>query len=58
MNSSIVLVSAVLASLAAGVLSAYALCATMFRIFRIHATQVAAERNARAAMLTTTATVK
>jgi hypothetical protein len=54
-NTSIVLVSAVLASLAAGVLSAYALCATMFRIFRIHATQVAAERSARTVLATTPA---
>jgi ABC-type glycerol-3-phosphate transport system permease component len=49
-NSSIVLVSAVLASLAIGVLGAYGLCATMFRIFRIHVTQVAAERRARAVL--------
>jgi hypothetical protein len=38
---SIVLVCAVLASLAAGVLLAYALCHTMFALFRIHARQVA-----------------
>ena len=54
MNSSIVLVSAVLASLAFGVLSAYVLCITMFRIFRIHATQVAAERKARTVLATST----
>jgi hypothetical protein len=52
-NSSIVLVSAVLASLATGVLGAYGMCATMFRIFRIHATQVAAERRARAVLSAT-----
>ena len=48
MNSSIVMISAVLASLAVGVLSAYGICATMFRLFRIHARQVAAERQAQA----------
>ncbi|MBS1821754.1 MAG: hypothetical protein JST61_07250 [Acidobacteria bacterium] len=52
MNSSIVLVSSVLASLAVGVLSAYGICVTMFRIFRIHARQVAAERQARAVLAT------
>jgi hypothetical protein len=53
-NSSIVLTSAVLASLAFGVLSAYVICISMFRIFRIHATQVAAERKARAVLATST----
>jgi ABC-type glycerol-3-phosphate transport system permease component len=47
-NSSIVLISAVLASLATGVLTAYGICMTMFRLFRIHARQVAAEKRARA----------
>jgi len=46
-NSSIVLISAVLASLAVGVLFAYGICTTMFRLFRIHARQVAAEKQAR-----------
>ena len=50
MNSSIVLVSAVLASLAVGVLTAYSICFSMFRLFRIHARQVAAERQERAMM--------
>jgi hypothetical protein len=45
-NSSIVLISAVLASLAVGVLVAYGICIAMFGIFRIHARQVAAERSA------------
>jgi len=54
-NSSMVLVAAVLASLAFGVLSAYGICITMFRVFRIHATQVAAERKARAAVPAATA---
>jgi predicted phage tail protein len=45
-NSSIVLVSAVLASLAVGVLVAYGVCMAMFGIFRIHARQVA-ERSAQ-----------
>ncbi|WP_260703870.1 hypothetical protein [Edaphobacter flagellatus] len=51
--NSIVLVSAVLSSLAVGVLGAYGICVSMFRIFRIHAKQVAAERQARAAMAAT-----
>jgi len=46
-NSSIVLISAVFASLAAGVSLAYGICMAMFGIFRIHARQVAAERSAR-----------
>jgi hypothetical protein len=46
-NSSIVLISAVLASLAVGVLAAHGICVTMFRLFRIHARQVAAERQAQ-----------
>jgi hypothetical protein len=41
-TSSIVLVAAVLASLAAGVLVAYGVCIAMFRVFRIHAQKVAA----------------
>ena len=55
MNSSIVLVSAVLCSLAMGVVFAYGICAGMFRIFRMHATQVAAERQARAVLTATPA---
>ena len=47
MSSSIVLISAVLASLAAGVLLAYGICVSMFRLFRMHARQVAAEQQAR-----------
>jgi hypothetical protein len=39
--SSIVLICAVLASLAIGVLVAYGVCISMFNIFRIHARQVA-----------------
>jgi hypothetical protein len=46
-TASIVLISAVLASLAAGVFAAHTICITMFRLFRIHARQVAAERQAR-----------
>ena len=53
MNSSIVLVSAVLASLALGVLTAHVICVTMFRVFRMHAKQVAAERQARAVVTST-----
>ena len=40
--TTVVLVSAVLASLAAGVLLAYGICVAMFRVFRMHARQVAA----------------
>jgi hypothetical protein len=40
-NSSIVLISAVLASLAVGVLVAHGVCVAMFGLFRIHARQVA-----------------
>jgi hypothetical protein len=40
-STSIVLVCAVLASLAAGVLVAYGVCHGMFALFRIHARQVA-----------------
>jgi hypothetical protein len=40
-NSSIVLISAVLASLAVGVFVAYGVCIAMFGVFRIHARQVA-----------------
>jgi predicted phage tail protein len=44
--SSIVLICAVLASLAVGVLVAYGVCMAMFGVFRIHARQVA-ENSAR-----------
>jgi hypothetical protein len=37
MNSSILLVGAVFASLAFGVLLAYGICQAMFRVFRVHA---------------------
>lgn len=42
MTTSVVLISAVLASLAAGVLAAYGICVAMFSVFRMHARQVAA----------------
>ncbi|WP_255462200.1 hypothetical protein [Granulicella sp. WH15] len=42
--TSIVLVCAVLASLAAGVLIAYGVCVSLFELFRIHANQVRAAR--------------
>ncbi len=45
MNSSIVLICSVLASLASGVLVAYGVCIAMFAAFRMHARQVAAERS-------------
>jgi hypothetical protein len=40
LSDSIVLVCAVFASLASGVLVAYGLCQAMFGLFRIHARQV------------------
>ena len=43
MSDSVVLVCAVLASLAAGVLVAHGVCLAMFGLFRMHARQVAAE---------------
>jgi hypothetical protein len=44
---SIMLVCAVLASLAVGVLVAYGICVAMFGIFQMHARQVAAGRTAQ-----------
>jgi len=46
-TSSIVLVCAVLASLAVGVLVAYGICMAMFLAFRMHVRQVAASNVAR-----------
>jgi predicted phage tail protein len=51
-NSSIVLISAVLASLAVGVLVAYGVCMAMFGVFRMHARQVAAGSARRVAART------
>lgn len=45
--TSIVLVCAVLASLAVGVLVAYGVCIAMFGLFQMHARQVAAGNGAR-----------
>ena len=45
--TSIVLVCAVLASLAVGVLAAYGVCIAMFRVFQIHVRQVAAGNRSR-----------
>jgi uncharacterized protein (DUF2062 family) len=45
--TSIMLVCAVLASLAVGVLVAYGICIAMFRVFQMHAKQVAAEKGSR-----------
>ncbi len=42
--TTIMLVCAVLMSLAVGVLVAYWVCLTMFQVFRIHARQVEARR--------------
>jgi hypothetical protein len=41
---SLMLIAAVLASLALGVLVAYGLCQGMFRLFRVHSMSVARER--------------
>jgi hypothetical protein len=49
MSSSILLVGAVFASLAFGVLLSYGICQVMFRIFRVHA-QSAARRSQTANM--------
>ena len=46
-SSSIMLVCAVLASLAVGVLVAYGVCIAMFGIFQMHARQVAEGRGAK-----------
>jgi predicted phage tail protein len=45
--TSIVLVCAVLASLAVGVLVAYGVCMAMFGLFQMHARQVAAGNGSR-----------
>ncbi len=42
--SSLMLVCAVMASLALGVLMAYGICQVLFRIFRLHAESAARER--------------
>ena len=44
MSTTILLLCAVLASLAFGVLMAHWICMAMFRVFRIHAEQVQAKR--------------
>ena len=44
--TTVVLLCAVCAALAGGVLLAYALCFSMFQIFRIHSLQVAEQRKA------------
>lgn len=44
MMGSLMLVCAVLASLALGVLMAYGICQVMFRVFRVHAMAAAKER--------------
>ena len=48
MTTSIMLVCAVLMSLAVGVLVAYWVCLAMFEVFRMHARQVQAKRAVRA----------
>ncbi len=49
-TTSIMLVCAVLMSLAVGVLVAYWVCTAMFQVFRIHARQVQARRAVRGAV--------
>ena len=48
--ATVMLICAVLASLALGVLIAYAICHTMFRIFRVQSIQAAKRRNEAAAV--------
>ena len=55
--SSLLLVCAVVASLAVGVFAAQGLCAMMFGIFRIHARQVAATRISKTQALALKTTV-
>lgn len=45
--TTVVLLCAVLASLAGGVLLAYGICVAMFQAFRIHSIQAAQQRIAR-----------
>lgn len=47
--TTVVLISAVFAALAGGVLLAYALCMAMFQVFRMHSMQVAQQRAERRA---------
>ena len=49
MSDFVMLVSAVLASLAAGVLVAYAVCVGMFGLFRMHARQAVVKAPVRVA---------
>ena len=44
--TTVVLICAILASLAGGVLLAYGICSAMFNIFRIHSMQAAQQRAA------------
>ena len=44
----LMLLCAILASLALGVLAAYAICQTMFQVFRAHAVSAARTRSAAA----------
>jgi len=53
LSASLMLICAVLVSLALGVLAAYGLCQLMFRVFRVHSISAArqrAERRAAASM--------
>jgi hypothetical protein len=49
--SSLMMVGAVLVSLALGVLVAYGICMAMFRAFRVHAESAARERGERSKQL-------
>ena len=52
MNSSILLVGAIFACLAFGVLMAYTICHVMFRLFRVHAKSTARRQQAASATAT------
>lgn len=58
MTTSVVLISAVLASLAAGVLVAYGICVAMFSAFRMHARQVAAQKSSAKLVTTSSPAVE
>lgn len=45
-STSVVLICAVLASLAVGVLVAYGICLAMFQMFRVHARQIHSQTQA------------
>ena len=52
MSASLMLICAVMVSLALGVLVAYGLCQLMFRVFRVHSISAARQRAERKAAAT------